>query len=59
MGIGKEFGSECVDIVERGRINNVEVGKVSIEGVYAGEIFRFSYIPEEEGYGDNSGEDTG
>ncbi len=50
MGIGKEFMSECVDIVERGRSHEVEVTKVSIEGIYSGEIFRFSYIPEEEGY---------
>ena len=44
------FLNECVDVVEKGRINDVQITKVSIEGVYGGEIFRFSYTPEEEGY---------
>ncbi len=45
------FLNECVDVVEKGRINDVQITKVSVEGVYGGEIFRFSYTPEEEGYG--------
>ena len=53
------FLNECADIVERGKINDVEINKVTIEGIYLGEIFRFSYKPMEEGYGDSSGpEDT-
>ena len=56
MGIGSMFLNECVDIVERGRINDIEINKVSIEGIYNEEIFRFSYVPKEEGYAE---EDTG
>ena len=44
------FLNECADIVERGKINDVEINKVTIEGIYLGEIFRFSYEPKEEGY---------
>jgi hypothetical protein len=50
MGI-KFFASECVDIVERGRANKIEVSRIVIEGVYKGEIFRYGYVPKEEGYG--------
>jgi len=57
--IGSFFINKCVDIVEEGNLNNVEVSDIIIEGVYGGEVFRFSYKPMEEGYGDSSGpEDT-
>jgi len=49
MGIGKEFKIECVDIVERAMAGNIEIIKISIEGIYKDEIFEFSYIPKEEG----------
>jgi hypothetical protein len=45
------FLSECTDIVERGRARKIEITKISIEGVYKGEIFSYSYKPKEEGYG--------
>ncbi len=48
--VGGVFINSCVDIVEIGRLHKVEVTKVYIEGVYGGEIFRFPYVPEEEGY---------
>jgi hypothetical protein len=54
--IGGIFLNECVDIVERGRVDDIQIEKVSIEGVYGGEIFRFSYTPKEEGYGTEEGE---
>ena len=57
--IGGFFLNGCVDIVEMGRVNDVEISDIIIEGVYGGEIFRYSYTPKEEGYGDTSGEDTG
>lgn len=44
------FSLTLLDIVEIGRANNVEVVKISIKGVYEGEIFKVSYSPKEEGY---------
>jgi hypothetical protein len=48
--IGGFFLNECVDIVEKGRINDVEISDIIIEGVYKEEIFQFKYTPVEEGY---------
>ena len=50
MGVGRDFMIGCIDIVERGRLKEIEITKVSIEGVYMGEIFSYSYEPKEEGY---------
>jgi len=58
MGIGKEFGSGCVDIVERGRRHGAEVIKVTIEGIFEEEVFSFSYTPKEEGYDEKDQEGT-
>ena len=55
-GVGSYFLSECVDIVERGQMFDIRIDKIVIEGIYKGEIFRFPYIPKEEGY---DTEDTG
>ena len=47
---GPNFISECVDMVEKGIQSGVKVTKITIDGIYKEEIFKFSFTPTEEGY---------
>ena len=39
------FLNGCVDIEEIGRMHDAEIKKITIEGVYEGEIFRLVHTP--------------
>lgn len=46
------FIEEGIGVVRKCKGFGAEITSITFEGIYEGEIFRYKYTPEEEGYGE-------